>query len=632
MGGKGVIELKDYQLEALEAVYAEWDSGNRRAVVSLPPGTGKFFIEAAVAEREAPTPVLAVAPSRAILEQQARNLARLYPTADVSNLEATTYAQLAADVEAGRELPTAGIVLLDEVHRAGAASWMPAVEALIGAQPEQPRILGLSATCVRHSKGATEERDMSIAISGRAPVYSMTLAAALSHGILARPRYVSMIYRWDEVERSVERDIECACDYRKDELESRYRHAKEAIGESDTVADVVGRYLPRDARKVIVFCRDGEGAAEARANVAAWFPGRSARAFTMLYEDGRALEALKSFEGERHDGLKVLVCVDMLNEGVHVDAVDAVMFLRPSSSPIIYTQQLGRALDSGAKSSPVIFDLVNNLSAMGGLRGALGGEPPVEAAKGGGAKAPEGDWLDELVDYEPVGTDLQKALEEISAMARASIGESIRRCREEHPDWTYEQIAAACGTVKSNVSYALSMLDDGASTASETRRSEREALIGRYAAENPYFSWKRMSEELDIPLATCKRIAKKLGLAPRKPRSTREELRRIAEAGPLPTAAECARLLGVSEAAVRTAARKEGLSFEAVIAGRVEMRRREVWIQERRGLIESGEIGYEDIAVELGIKPAAARELCRKLGICGRAGERARRRRRSNAR
>ena len=42
--------------------------------------------------------------------------------------------------------------------------------------------------------------------------------------------------------------------------------------------------------------------------------------------------------------IKVIFSVDMFNEGVDIPSVDMVMFLRPTQSPIIFLQQLGRGL------------------------------------------------------------------------------------------------------------------------------------------------------------------------------------------------------------------------------------------------------------------------------------------------
>ena len=52
----------------------------------------------------------------------------------------------------------------------------------------------------------------------------------------------------------------------------------------------------------------------------------------------------------------------MLIEGLHVEGVDAVLFLRRTESYIVTLQQLGRCLDAGSGKQPVVLDFVNNLS------------------------------------------------------------------------------------------------------------------------------------------------------------------------------------------------------------------------------------------------------------------------------
>ena len=52
----------------------------------------------------------------------------------------------------------------------------------------------------------------------------------------------------------------------------------------------------------------------------------------------RAIEKLRNQE------IKVIFSVDMFNEGVDIAELDMVMFLRPTESPIVFLQQLGRGL------------------------------------------------------------------------------------------------------------------------------------------------------------------------------------------------------------------------------------------------------------------------------------------------
>ena len=52
----------------------------------------------------------------------------------------------------------------------------------------------------------------------------------------------------------------------------------------------------------------------------------------------------------------------MLIEGLHVEGVDAAMFLRRTESYVVALQQLGRCLKAGSDRHPVVLDFVNNLS------------------------------------------------------------------------------------------------------------------------------------------------------------------------------------------------------------------------------------------------------------------------------
>lgn len=63
--------------------------------------------------------------------------------------------------------------------------------------------------------------------------------------------------------------------------------------------------------------------------------------------------------------MKLLYCVNQLNEGVHISGINAVVMVRPTQSPVIYKQQLGRALDIGNDNEPIVFDLVNNIGSAG---------------------------------------------------------------------------------------------------------------------------------------------------------------------------------------------------------------------------------------------------------------------------
>ena len=87
-------------------------------------------------------------------------------------------------------------------------------------------------------------------------------------------------------------------------------------------------------------------------------------------EDRRtAIEKLKSGE------IRVIFSVDMFNEGVDITAVDMVMFLRPTESPIVFFQQLGRGLrKSTGKEYLNVLDFIGNYEKAGNIRRFLIGK------------------------------------------------------------------------------------------------------------------------------------------------------------------------------------------------------------------------------------------------------------------
>lgn len=74
--------------------------------------------------------------------------------------------------------------------------------------------------------------------------------------------------------------------------------------------------------------------------------------------------AFGAFKADTSQYLKLLYCIDMFNEGVHVKAVDGIILLRSTISPIIYKQQIGRALSAEKKKNAVIFDVVLNIENL----------------------------------------------------------------------------------------------------------------------------------------------------------------------------------------------------------------------------------------------------------------------------
>lgn len=89
------------------------------------------------------------------------------------------------------------------------------------------------------------------------------------------------------------------------------------------------------------------------------------------YSEDRSVAIDKLKSGE----IKVIFSVDMFNEGVDITSVDMVMFLRPTESPIVFLQQLGRGLrKSKGKEYLNVLDFIGNYEKAGRVRFLLTGK------------------------------------------------------------------------------------------------------------------------------------------------------------------------------------------------------------------------------------------------------------------
>lgn len=106
-------------------------------------------------------------------------------------------------------------------------------------------------------------------------------------------------------------------------------------------------------------------------------------------------------EDLRSGAIQVLFAVDVFNEGVDVPEIGTVLMLRPTDSPVIFLQQLGRGLRlSKGKAALQVIDFVGNhhsflmkprvLLKMGSSPGRLTDRAVVDAAETGEFELPSG--------------------------------------------------------------------------------------------------------------------------------------------------------------------------------------------------------------------------------------------------
>ena len=140
---------------------------------------------------------------------------------------------------------------------------------------------------------------------------------------------------------------------------------------ADGLDEVFARHITNKSGKYIVFCANKEHIDEMISHVPEWFAGVNpdVAVYEAYSDDPGTDKAFTDFKADQGGRLKLLFCIDMLNEGVHVEGISGVILFRPTASPIIYKQQIGRALTAGDSKTPLILDVVNNFEGLSSISG-----------------------------------------------------------------------------------------------------------------------------------------------------------------------------------------------------------------------------------------------------------------------
>ena len=362
------ISLFEHNETAYYAALSMMKKTGKAAIVH-PTGTGKSFIGFKLCEDNPNKKICWLSPSEYIFKTQLENLADVSEGYQPKNIDFYTYARLMnlTDSEIAEIQPD--YIVLDEFHRAGAEEWGKGVQKLLKYYDNRP-ILGLSATNVRY---LDNQRDMADELFDGNIASYMTLGEAIVRGILNAPKYVLSVYSCrkslKKYEERVRRQKSKAT---RDAAEEYLEELRRSLDKAEGIDEIFKKHITDKNGKYIVFCSDYEHLCEMTEKVPEWFGeiGENPRIYKAYSEDPSTDEAFAAFKQDRSEHIKLLFCIDMLNEGVHVDDVNGVILLRPTVSPIIYKQQIGRALSASKKTNPVIFDIVlniENLYSMGSI-------------------------------------------------------------------------------------------------------------------------------------------------------------------------------------------------------------------------------------------------------------------------
>ena len=358
-----LFEPRGAQIEALCALENSRAEGATKGIVQAATGVGKTYLAAFDSKNY--QKVLFVAHREEILKQAAVSFKNVRNSEDYgffcggekTSDKSVIFASVAT---LGRqEYLTAkyfapdyfDYIVIDEFHHAVNDQYMRIVNYF---KPQF--LLGLTATPERmDGRNIYEICDYNVP-------YEISLTEAINKGMLVPFRYYGI---YDETDYSGIHPVHGH--YEEKDLNGIY------VGNAHRYDLIYKYYKKYGSKRALGFCCSRVHAEE----MAKEFCKRGIPAVAVysnadgVYSEDRstAIEKLKSGE------IRVIFSVDMLNEGVDIIAVDMVMFLRPTESPIVFFQQLGRGLRrSAGKEYLNVLDFIGNYEKAGNVRKFLTGK------------------------------------------------------------------------------------------------------------------------------------------------------------------------------------------------------------------------------------------------------------------
>lgn len=361
------IKLYEHNQKAYDALLNMLGERDRACVIK-PTGTGKFVIIAKMVQDNPDKRFLLLGTNDYMFNDQMANLTEIAPEFTPENLQFMTYSAAMMAARRGEEISGYDVVVADEFHHCGAEEWGKGVTHILDAN-RSAKVVGFSATPIRYTDGG---RNMADEMFEGNVAYSMELEEAWLRGILPIPEYIVALYNApSELEKLAKSITTVRDEAAKKRFQKKYEKLRRALTEAGGVRETIAAYLKKADAKVIVFCPRVAKLREFMLLRREWFGAVNSEihAYKTVSADPYGSTDFQAFKDDESDALKVLYCVNQLNEAVHVNGVDVIVMVRPTKSPTVFYQQLGRVLSSGGNRIPLVFDLCNNFSSITATEG-----------------------------------------------------------------------------------------------------------------------------------------------------------------------------------------------------------------------------------------------------------------------
>jgi DNA repair protein RadD len=359
-----MVELRPYQNDALTALEAHWHKGRGAALIDMATATGKSLVIAEIIRRaiarDPSLRVLVAVHVRELVTQDVAALLTIWPDAPYGicsdGLDRRDHDQqiifgtiqtLWRDVA---ELGRRDLLLVDEVQlvpRDGDGMYLTLIDYLRGLNPDL-RMVGASATCFRLDSGYLDRGEGALF---ERTVYSYGIADGIHDGWLARLSSKATSTKIDVT--GVGRR---GGEFILSELE---RAANIADLVEAAVAELVEQ--GKDRRSWLCFCCGVDHAYSVRDAVR-----RHGISCETVVASTPSKERKAIFDAFRVGEIRCLTGVNAFSVGFNIPQVDLIALLRPTCSPGLLIQQVGRGTrKTGGKTDCRILDFAGNIRRHG---------------------------------------------------------------------------------------------------------------------------------------------------------------------------------------------------------------------------------------------------------------------------
>ncbi len=283
---------------------------------------------------------------------------------DFVKFDSTIYPNI-LDLDMNEVIQNYDCIVWDEAHHCGAPQWSVKVNEIKELVKNTPGkvMIGATATRIRY---LDDYMDVAEKFFDGNVVSVLSVTRAILKNLLPAPLIImtaqSCLERIEKVQKKLHKvpQVPTVQYYQNMVSEMQKRLMDEFY-----VGNILKKYGVQQGEKYIVFCSDIKDLKRKMQDAQEWFKDIGPiEMFCAHSEQKRTVnvEQIASFSKKR-EATSLMFAVDIFNEGFHIDGVDGILVFRKTKSPIIYWQQLGRALSFSARKKQIkIYDFANNTS------------------------------------------------------------------------------------------------------------------------------------------------------------------------------------------------------------------------------------------------------------------------------